>query len=756
MHKPHPDQLTSDQPQHASALSDVDISHPRYTPPLTSASSAYYQERSPMHLVSFLSKFFRRPSPSRASVTTYSLPLYARLTLIVSLSLMLWQCSPPPGVDMSFNHQTFVDDWRDEVIYQIVVDRFSDGDPNNNFNVDLRKEAAYHGGDWQGIIDKLDYLEDLGVTALWISPVVRNVEEDAGFASYHGYWTQSFIDTNLHFGDLATLQRMVDACHRRGIKVILDVVTNHIGQLFYYDINRNGQPDTVFFGGGGPGSGSRNNDQSSDLRRASEWDPEYDSRGVQAFTALGENGLAPVEWVEMPHINRTPPEPASFQNPDWYNRKGRVTVWENEGAASFDYRREQEIKGDFPGGLKDLATHRADVRQALTEVFAYWIQEAGFDGFRIDTLKHQEASFFDVFSPKIRSFAQSLGKRNFLMFGEAFDGNDELLGSYTHGEGVDSVFYFSAYYRVLMNIFAYGGDTSAAQQLHDERQAKIEQPSLREETIQRICTNACRGGQDTELCTIGVDACITMLRTSGISRYSDRPKHLGPTDAQGQPLSSDQLLINFLDNHDVPRFLYSATPAISPDDSEDVRAAKRAMGQLKLRNALAYLLTIDGIPCIYYGTEQNLSGGPDPSNREDMWRVGFSRDGETYRYLKALIQARKTNPALRYGSVNFIWSSQNQGAPENRGLLAYERISDQQTALVVINTLDPNPDQSGTQVAYTQDLNNEGMSVSFAPGTVLVDVLNGSGEEQFTVGADGRVIVGLPPRSARILAPVSQ
>ena len=175
--------------------------------------------------------------------------------LLCCLSLMLLsQCSPPSQVDMTFNRQTFVQDWRDEVVYQIVVDRFSDGDPNNNFNVDLRKEASYHGGDWQGIINKLDYLEDLGVTALWISPVVRNVEEDAGFASYHGYWTQSFIDTNLHFGDLAALQRMVDACHRRGIKVILDVVTNHIGQLFYYDINRNGQPDIVFFGGGGPGS----------------------------------------------------------------------------------------------------------------------------------------------------------------------------------------------------------------------------------------------------------------------------------------------------------------------------------------------------------------------------------------------------------------------------------------------------------------------------------------------------------------------
>lgn len=675
-------------------------------------------------------------------------------TLISALALSLSQCSPPPGVDMSFNHQTFVEDWRDEVIYQIVVDRFSDGDPNNNFNVDLRKEAAYHGGDWQGIIDKLDYLESLGVTALWISPVVRNVEEDAGFASYHGYWTQSFIDTNAHFGDLAALRRMVDACHRRGIKVILDVVTNHIGQLFYYDINRNGQPDIVFFGGGGPGSGSRNEDQSSALRRASEWDPEYDSRGVQAFTALGENGLAPVEWVEMPHINRTPPEPEAFQNPDWYNRKGRVTVWEDEGAATFEYRREQEIKGDFPGGLKDLATHREDVRQALTEVFAYWIQEAGFDGFRIDTLKHQEAEFFDVFSPQIREFAASLGKRNFLMFGEAFDGNDELLGSYTHGEGVDSVFYFSAYYRVFMNIFAYGGDTTEAQRLYEERRASIVQPSLLTETIQRVCATACLSDPQSAHCSMGVPACVAQLTADGLARYSDRPKRLGPTDAQGNILTSDQLLINFLDNHDVPRFLYSATPSISPSDDEATRAAKLARGQLRLRNALAYLLTIDGVPCIYYGTEQNLKGGPDPSNREDMWRVGFSQSGKTFKYLQALIRIRKERPALRYGEMRFIWTSQNSSAQDRSGLLAYERVSPQETALVVLNTLDP-PEGGGETFTSTLDDEGLGMPVSFAPGTVLMDILNGSGEERFTVGADGRVTVTLPPRSARILIPMT-
>ena len=688
---------------------------------------------------------------------------FMRFVLCFLSLLLLLQCSPPPQVDMSYNRRTFVEDWRDEVIYQIVVDRFADGDPNNNFNVDLRKEAAYHGGDWQGIIDKLDYLEDLGVTALWISPVVRNVEEDAGFASYHGYWTQSFIDTNLHFGDLAALQRMVNACHQRGIKVILDVVTNHIGQLFYYDINRNGQPDIVFFGGGGPGSGSQNSDQASDLRRASEWDPEYDSRGVQAFTALGENGLAPVEWVEMPEINRTPPEPVGFQNPNWYNRKGRVTVWENEAQASFEYRREQEIKGDFPGGLKDLATHRSDVRQALTEVFAYWIQEAGFDGFRIDTLKHQEAGFFDVFSSNIRKFAHDMGKNNFLMFGEAFDGNDELLGSYTHGEGVDSVFYFSAYYRVFMNVFAQGGPTTGIKALFEERRAKLSEPSIVSETVDRVCKLACAKASESDpRCATGFNACVETLTNEGLERYSMGTKYLGPTNAEGLPLSPSQLLINFLDNHDVPRFLYSATPALNADESNQAHEQKIAIGHQRLRSALAYLLTIDGIPCIYYGTEQNFSGGPDPSNREDMWRSGFSQQGETYLYMKQLIKLRKELPALRRGTVNFVWTSDEQAHRQSSvahppvqgaGLLAFERSTAEQTVLVVINSNDPDLTASEQAPRLDVSVNNEGqgMKVSFPPNTKLKDLLDPSSTQEFTVNASGELIVSLPPRSARVL-----
>src|SRR6056297_3198576 len=73
---------------------------------------------------------------------------------------------------------TEVDDWRDEVIYQILVDRFEDGDPNSNYKVDTTSLTAWHGGDWQGVIDRFDYLEELGVTTLWISPSFKVVEED--------------------------------------------------------------------------------------------------------------------------------------------------------------------------------------------------------------------------------------------------------------------------------------------------------------------------------------------------------------------------------------------------------------------------------------------------------------------------------------------------------------------------------------------------------------------------------------------------
>jgi glycosidase len=300
---------------------------------------------------------------------------------------------PPPGADGYVRLTTEVEDWRDEVIYQLMTDRFADGDASNNFNVDRSALGKYQGGDWQGIIDRIGYLKQLGVTVIWVSPPLKNVEEDAGVAGYHGYWQQDFLRPNPHFGDLAKFQEMVEVAHRNGIKVIQDIVTNHIGQLFYYDINLNGVPDVNLFG-----SGDR-----SFITRVTEYDPDFRPDGIQAFTSLGEAGLAPVVWRNEPESNHVAVQPPEFQNPDWYYRKGRVTDFNQ-----FD----QLTTGDFPGGLKDLKTTHPEVRQALTRAVSFWIRVGNIDGFRIDTLKHVEHGFWQEFAPAIRRFAKSLGKES--------------------------------------------------------------------------------------------------------------------------------------------------------------------------------------------------------------------------------------------------------------------------------------------------------------------------------------------------------
>ncbi|GAA0662427.1 alpha-amylase family glycosyl hydrolase [Natronoarchaeum mannanilyticum] len=126
--------------------------------------------------------------------------------------------------------------YADDVIYQIVTDRFRDGNPRNNPDGELYSEDGsdlrkYHGGDWQGIVEKIEdgYLTELGVSALWISAPVENVTEvgpDTG-SSYHGYWTRDYKDPNEFFGDMDAFEELVEVAHENGIKIVIDFVPNH-------------------------------------------------------------------------------------------------------------------------------------------------------------------------------------------------------------------------------------------------------------------------------------------------------------------------------------------------------------------------------------------------------------------------------------------------------------------------------------------------------------------------------------------------
>lgn len=128
--------------------------------------------------------------------------------------------------------------WEEETIYFILTDRFYDGDKSNNKvygedSYDLNHLEAYHGGDFQGIIDKVDYLKELGITTLWITPIVKNIEMNHMTSgkqyAYHGYWAEDFTKLDPHLGDEEKLKELIDVLADNGIKLMVDVVLNHSG-----------------------------------------------------------------------------------------------------------------------------------------------------------------------------------------------------------------------------------------------------------------------------------------------------------------------------------------------------------------------------------------------------------------------------------------------------------------------------------------------------------------------------------------------
>jgi alpha-amylase len=131
----------------------------------------------------------------------------------------------PPRIDRT---------WADEILYFVLVDRFANGDPGNDVKIDPSKPGHFHGGDLAGLTRHLDEIASLGVTAIWVNPLVDNIDlyvSGAGFPdwAYHGYWADDFTKLDARFGTEAELRAFVDACHRRGIRVLLDVVYNHPG-----------------------------------------------------------------------------------------------------------------------------------------------------------------------------------------------------------------------------------------------------------------------------------------------------------------------------------------------------------------------------------------------------------------------------------------------------------------------------------------------------------------------------------------------
>ena len=272
-------------------------------------------------------------------------------------------------------------DFASRVIYFVMTDRYANGDPTNDsgFVTGRRQDTGFdpadigffHGGDLKGLTGGctdpktgLQRLADLGFTGIWITPLVvqRTVQGDS--AAYHGYWGVDFTTVDPRFGTEAELTAFVDCAHSLGMKVYLDVVVNHTG-------------DVIMLVGGS--------------EFVEEPAPPY-----EAYILPPELNLKKPDWMN---------------DPSNYHNRGNI----NWGACS----QACIEQGDF-SGLDDLYTEKPEVVDGLAEVFGSWITRFKFDGFRIDTARHVDRNFYERWVPQILETAKQAGIDDFEIFGETW------------------------------------------------------------------------------------------------------------------------------------------------------------------------------------------------------------------------------------------------------------------------------------------------------------------------------------------------
>ncbi|WP_374295730.1 alpha-amylase family glycosyl hydrolase [Sphingomonas sp.] len=307
---------------------------------------------------------------------------------------------------------------QDEVIYFVLPDRFENGDPANDrgglkggplrTGFDPTHKGFFHGGDLKGLTRRLDYIQSLGATAIWLGPIFKNkpVQGAKGreSAGYHGYWITDFTTVDPHLGTEADLKAFIDAAHGRGMKVYMDIIVNHTADVIQYRECAEGSPCPYRDRGNYPYSrkGGLN---------GTPINPGFAGDGVQTpqnFAKLTDPNYAYTPYV--PAAEKNAKTPAWLNDPIYYHNRGNTT-----------FADESSTTGDF-SGLDDLMTENPRVIAGMIDTFGGWIDRFGVDGFRVDTAKHVNPEFWRSFVPAMQARARANGIPNFHIFGEVTSG----------------------------------------------------------------------------------------------------------------------------------------------------------------------------------------------------------------------------------------------------------------------------------------------------------------------------------------------
>ncbi|HET9648387.1 MAG TPA: alpha-amylase family glycosyl hydrolase [Microlunatus sp.] len=290
-------------------------------------------------------------------------------------------------------------------MYSVMTDRFANGDPSNDTGgiaggplqngFDATKKQFYNGGDIKGLTDKLDYIKGLGMDAIWITPPYQNdpvqILPNYTSASYHGYWITKFDQMDPHVGTPQEVKTFISEAHKRGMKVIFDVVANHTADVNDYAQKEYTYRDSATY----PYKDVNGN----------TFDPHDYADGSKPFPAM--------KTEDMPYtpVLRQPSD-ATKRSPAFLND---LTNYHNRGDSTF--AGESSQWGDFIG-LDDVFTEKPEVVAGFKDIFKGYVRDYGVDGFRIDTYKHVNIEFWQQVMPDVEAYAASIGKPTFYVFGE--------------------------------------------------------------------------------------------------------------------------------------------------------------------------------------------------------------------------------------------------------------------------------------------------------------------------------------------------
>ena len=504
-----------------------------------------------------------------------------RAAVSVAVSVLAWALSmafPAEAAPPKLKLHVPSPDWRDQIIYFLMTDRFEDGNPQNNDQgageFDPKQSARYSGGDLAGVQKRLNYIQGLGATAVWITPPVANQWWNGSYGGYHGYWASDFKRVDPHVGTLKDYQKLSDALHRRGMYLVQDIVLNHMGDFFSY---KNAAPEST------------------------EKDP------TQGYTLNAQS--VPMKAPLQKPFNQNDP-----RNPE--HRKAGIYHWTPDVVNYND--RLQELNYQM-AGLDDLNSENPVVRRALRDSYGYWIRKVGVDAFRLDTAFYVPPEAIQDFlyakdpkQPGMRLVAQQTGRKDFLTFGEGF--------------GIDK----AGETQQMKKIEAY---------VRDAKGAPVMQGMLNFPLYGSVSDVMARGHTTQEL--------------------AERIR-------QNMQIHSDpHRMPSFLDNHDVDRFLKGGS-------------------ELALRQSLALIMTLPGIPTLYYGTEQGFK-----EQRAAMFAKGygsggldhFNQQAPLYTYTRSLTTLRKQHQVFSRGVPTIL--REDAAGP---GVLAYRMDHGNQSAWVVFNT----------------------------------------------------------------------